>query len=634
MAQTSQIDQDALVREWYCRAVAEAWQPDPLITVSEWAERYRELSAMSAAEPGPWRNERTPYLREIMDCLSATSIVEEVDFQKASQVGGTECGNNWVGYIIDVDPGPSLMVMPSIDIAKRSSRQRLAPLISESERLRLKVREPHQKLGYNTLLTKEFPGGTLLLAGANSAANLRSMPIKNLFLDEVDEFPADVDNQGDPVELAKARTRTFPKRKLFQVSSPTIKGASRIEKAYLETDQRRYHVPCPHCGFKDHWRWENFRIPKDDDGHYLTEQAHMVCKSCGRKIEERFKAFCLKNGEWRPTCLENVNPRRRGYHINTIYSPPGWFSWREIAEKWIASQKDPTKLKEFINTILGETWEEDPSQIGVDLTGRCEEYGCEVPANVALIVLTVDVQDNRLEYQISGIGPGEEWYLIYADAIYGDPGADKFVWEELDQVRIREWTRSDGYTMTPAITLIDSGGHHTKAVYDYVIPRQNIKSKVYATKGVDFHKDGSLVKKGKAKNASVQLYMVGTHPLKERIFSRLKKIEPPEVLGTPTPGLFHFPSWTTKDWFEQLNSEQKVPVVVKRTNRIRYEWVQVQARNEALDLTVLSFVGLHMLQTFIAPSIYKDLSNLLAATMGTVKLRRPGVRVLSKGASI
>src|SRR5580700_9763032 len=232
--------------EIYSRAAAEGALPDPLLTVSEWADSYRTLSQRASAEPGPWRTDRTPYLREIMDCLSPSSVVETVVLMKGAQIGGTECGNNWIGYVVHQAPGPMLSVQPTVEMAKRNSKQRIDPLIEESAVLRELVSDPRSRDSGNTMLAKEFPGGILVMTGANSAVGLRSMAARYLFLDEVDAYPGDVDGEGDPVQLATARARTFSRRKILLTSTPTIADRSKIEAVMLESDQRRFFIPCTH----------------------------------------------------------------------------------------------------------------------------------------------------------------------------------------------------------------------------------------------------------------------------------------------------------------------------------------------------------------------------------------------------
>src|ERR671919_500322 len=272
---------DAIERAW-----REGLKPDPLLTVSEWADRHRVLSQRASSEPGRWRTERTPYLKEIMDCLSPSSPVQRVALMKGAQIGGTECGNSWIGYVIHQVPGPMMAVSPTVELAKRNSKQRIDPLIEESEVLRERVKERRSRDSGNTVLSKEFPGGVLILTGANSAVGLRSMPARYLFLDEVDGYPGDVEGEGDPILLAERRSATFQRRKILLVSTPKTKGLSRIEREYEASDQRRYFVPCPHCREHQTLELQNLRWPEG-----WPREAEYACAHCGSLIGERHKTY-------------------------------------------------------------------------------------------------------------------------------------------------------------------------------------------------------------------------------------------------------------------------------------------------------------------------------------------------------
>jgi phage terminase large subunit GpA-like protein len=264
--------------------------PDSILLVSDWADANRILSQTASSEPGKFRTERTPYLKEIMDALSPSSPVEKVVFMKGSQIGGTEAGNNWIGYVIDQAPGPMLVVQPTDEMGKRWSKGRLAPLIEDTLCLRGKVKDPRSRDSGNTVQSKEFPGGIVVITGANSAVGLRSMPVRYLFLDEIDAYPPDADSEGDPLTLAIQRTSTFARKKIFIVSTPTIQGLSRIEKEFNETDRRYFFVPCPHCGFFQILKWENI--------HYDTDplQAVYRCESCKEDIHNHHKTEMLSEG--------------------------------------------------------------------------------------------------------------------------------------------------------------------------------------------------------------------------------------------------------------------------------------------------------------------------------------------------
>src|SRR5947207_4398298 len=268
----------------YGTAFSQGLRPESKLTVSEWADKYRLLSQRASAEAGRWRTARTPYLREIMDALSSSSPYERVVFMKGAQIGGTECGNNFVGYVIHHAPGPIMSIQPTVDMAKRNSKQRIDPLIEESPVLRELVSDPRSRDSGNTMLAKEFPGGILVMTGANSAVGLRSMAARYLFLDEVDAYPGDVDGEGDPVNLALARTRTFARRKGFMISTPKITGRSRIEASFEDSDQRYYWVPCPHCNEYQILKFAQVCLHTRE-----LEKAVYVCEHCEGEIENHEK---------------------------------------------------------------------------------------------------------------------------------------------------------------------------------------------------------------------------------------------------------------------------------------------------------------------------------------------------------
>ena len=310
------------------RAWREGLTPDPLLSVSEWSDRHRVLSSKASAEPGRWRTQRTPYLKEIMNCLSPTSPVARVVFMKGAQCGATEAGSNWIGYVIHHAPGPMMAVWPTVDMAKRNSKQRIDPLIEESPALAERIAPARSRDSGNTILAKEFRGGVLVMTGANSAVGLRSMPVRYLFLDEVDGYPLDVEGEGDAISLAEARTRTFARRKIFIVSTPTIAGVSAIEREYQASDQRRYFLPCPHCG---HAQWLRFEQLRWERGQPQT--AAYVCEACEEPIAEHHKTWMLEQGEWRAQVPEN-GAKTAGFNLSSLYSPVDWRSWRDIAAAW------------------------------------------------------------------------------------------------------------------------------------------------------------------------------------------------------------------------------------------------------------------------------------------------------------
>ena len=443
--------------------LGQAWRsgllPDPALTVSEWADQHRLLSPRASAEPGRYRTGRTPYIREIVDALSPMNPTRRVVVMKSAQVGFTEGGNNWIGYVIHHAPGPMLAVQPTVELAKRFSRQRVDPLISESPALRERVRPARSRDAGNTVLSKEFPAGLLVITGANSAVGLRSMPARYLFLDEVDAYPPSADEEGDPVALAEARTRTFSWRsKVLLGSTPTIHGLSRIEREYETTDQRRFFVPCPHCQEKQWLRFERLRWEKG-----RPETAHYVCAACECRIEEHHKTAMLAAGEWRST-TEAQDPGTIGFHVSALYSPVGWFSWEHIARAWEAAATDEAK-RSFKNSVLGETWiETGEAPDWQRLYERRETWQIgTVPHGGLFLTAGADVQKDRIEVDIWAWGRGLESWLVNHIVIDGGP-EHAATWDALALLLGRTWLHAGGTQLGLAKLTIDTG-YESPAVY-------------------------------------------------------------------------------------------------------------------------------------------------------------------------
>jgi len=336
-------------------AFAGALRPDPELTIGEWSDQYRVLSRVSAGEPGRWRTSRTPFLREIMDCLSPSSPFSRVVYMKPAQIGGSEVLLNMLGYIIHYAPGPTMLVEPTVELAKRFSRQRIASLIDNTSVLAQRVSDPRERDSGNTILAKEFPGGVLVVTGANSSVGLRSMPARFLLMDEVDAYPPSASSgaagteEGDPVDLAIRRTATFANRQIAMVSTPTIAEASRIEQAYLESDQRKYYVPCPHCGVFQILRWSGVKWPDRKPA-----EAWYECERCQGHIADHQKAAMLERGEWRVEAAGDGETA--GFWLNALYSP--WTTWSQLAKDFLRARKSPERMQTFTNTVLAETFQQ------------------------------------------------------------------------------------------------------------------------------------------------------------------------------------------------------------------------------------------------------------------------------------
>lgn len=556
-------------------------KPEPRVTVSQWADRFRYLAPTSSAEPGQYRTDRTPYLREIQDKLSATDPVQEVVFIKGAQVGATESGFNWLGYIIDVAPAPTLLVQPTDAMSKRNSKMRLDPMIEATPRLREKIKPARSRDSGNTTLQKDFPGGTVVMTGANSAVGLRSMPVRFLMLDEVDGYPIDLDGEGSPVDLARARTRTYPRKKIYLVSTPTVEGQSVIEKEFQDSDQRRFFVPCPHCEHMQHLKFENLRWESGD-----PMSALYFCEECGAGIEERFKSFMLKRGEWRATNADFHNPLKVGYHINSLYSPYGWYSWTDAARDWERADGDVTKQKAFINTVLGETYKEKgEAPAWENLYNRREQYAINTPpSTVAFLTAGVDVQKDRLELEIVGWCRDKRTYSIDFRSLIGDTSA-RPVWDELSKVLTETWTREDGAQMTLRMMAVDTG-YNTQHVYDFC--RRFDVTRVIPVKGNDSQqmliappRQVDITRSGK-KIGRVKVWHVGVSVIKSELYGFLRQ-EKDEEGGVPY-GFCHFPQYD-QHYFRGLTAEELQMKINNRGFRV-YQWIKKYDRNEPLDCRV------------------------------------------------
>jgi len=587
-------DADALAFDG-AQDVLRAWlaglRPDPDLTVSEWADRHRMLSSRASAEPGRYRTARTPYMREIMDRLSPGDPTQRVVFMKAAQVGATEAGNNWIGFAIHQAPGPMLAVQPTVELAKRNSRQRIDPLIEESPELRERIKPARSRDAGNTMLSKEFAGGILIMTGANSAVGLRSTPARYIFLDEVDAYPASADEEGDPVTLAEARSLTFAhRRKVFLVSTPTIRGLSRIEREFEASDQRRFFVPCPHC---DAMQWLKFERLRWEKGR--PETAEYLCEGCDAAIAEHHKTAMLEAGEWRATA-EPADAGTVGYHLSALYSPVGWLGWDRIARAHEAARGSDEAIKAFRNTVLGETWvETGEAPDWQRLADRREPWKVgTVPDKGLFLTAGADVQKYRIEVDVWAWGRGLESWLVDHVVIEGGPG-DPACWQQLTDLLGRTWAHASGEHLTIARLAIDTG-FETAAVYSWA--RQVGFAQVAPVKGLDGFNRASPVTgptyvdatvAGKRLRRGARLWSVATATFKAETYRFLRQDRPTaeEVTGGAPfpPGTVHLPTWADAEWLKQLTAEQLVTVKGKR-GFAKLEWQKLRERNEALDCRV------------------------------------------------
>ena len=563
-------------------------RPPPKLTVSEWADRYRVLTGEASPEPGPWRTSRAPYLRGIMDAIGETGV-SKVVWMAASQLGKTEAILNVVGYFIDQDPSPILVLQPNEKpMGMAFSKDRLAPMLRESPALKGKVKDARVKGSGNTLLHKVFPGGHVTIAGANSPSGLASRPIRVILPDEVDRYPASAGAEGDPLSLARQRSSNFWNRKEFSTSTPTVSGLSRIEREFDLSDQRRYFVPCPECGEFQVMVWAHLQWEREGEGdtrRHLPESAAYACEHCGTRISEDHKFRMLSEGEWRPTNDHGAFP---GFHLNALYSP--WVRWKDLVQEWVEKYEDPVLLQTFVNLRLGEPFEAAGAVVDDEpLMARREEYGTDpVPDEVCLITAGVDVQADRLEVEVVGWGPGERsWSLDYF-RIPGDPSVGA-IWSDLDLVIGRTYPHPTGAELPIAATAVDSG-YETQQVYKYAKARFGMR--VWAIKGIAGPGRPIMDRPSTRNNLKVPLYPVGVDTAKGNLYARLM------IEDQAAPGYCHFPRREPYDreFFRQLTSE-RVVTRVGRTGIPKREWVRRHNRRaEVLDCRVYAMAALAGLQ--------------------------------------
>jgi len=560
-----------------------------MLTVSEWADRYRRLSSESSAEPGVWRTDRAPYQRGMMDAFNEPGV-HTIIIMSSSQIGKTEFLLNAIGYHIDVDPAPILLLQPTLEMAEAFSKDRLAPMLRDTPILKDKVKDARARDSNNTLLHKAYPAGHITMAGANSPASLASRPIRIVLADEVDRYGASAGTEGDPVNLAVKRTTTFWNRKVLLVSTPGVKGLSRIEAGFEESDKRRYHVPCPLCGAYQVLVWSQVKWDKDELGEYLPETARYVCIECEGAIVNKQKLGMLRRGRWIATG-ENPRPGVAGFHLSEMYSP--WVTWPEMVGNFLAARKRPETLKTWINTSLGESWEEEGEKVDPDsLYARREHYNAEVPLGVAALFAGIDVQDDRLEATVWGFGAEGEMWAIEHSVWHGDT-ASALIYEKLDAWLSKQYLHESGEFMPITASGIDTAGHRTQTVYKFCGDRWG--RRVYALKGAAGQGKPIASRPSRSNAGKVRLFTVGVDTAKELLNGRLQ-------IQKAGPGYIHFPRsedvGIDEEYFEQLTAERAVRTY-RKGHPVRV-WEKVRARNEALDTAVYALAAYEISRPNIA----------------------------------
>ncbi|RII32886.1 phage terminase large subunit family protein [Clostridium chromiireducens] len=583
--------------------IAKVLAPPPKLTASQWADSYRKLSKEASAEPGQWRTDRASYQREIMDATNDPEV-ETVVVMSSAQVGKSEIILNIIGYFMDYDPSPMLLLQPTLEMAEAFSKDRLAPMLRDTPVLKDKIGDAKARNSGNTLLHKTFPGGHITMAGANSPSSLASRPIRVVLADEVDRYPLSAGTEGDPVNLAAKRTTTFWNRKKVYVSTPTIKGASRIETEYEDSTMEQWCLPCPYCGKHQPLTWGQLRF----------EDATMECLFCReRGTEAEWKSG---KGEWR---ARRKHRNKRGFHLNELASP--WKRWTDIIEDFREAKKNTETLKVWVNTSLGESWEEQGEKADEEtLMKRRERYNCQVPDKVLVLTAGVDTQDDRLEVEIVGWGMGKESWGVEYKAFYGDP-SQSAIWSQLDSYLSRTWTYASGQGIVISCTCIDSGGHYTSEVYKFCKAREH--RRIFAVKGQGGDGIPFVGRASRTNREKAALFNLGVDQGKETLLSRLK-------LEFEGEGYCHFPMEGDRGYdeayFKGLTSEKRIIKYYKGKPKV--EWLKKSGtRNEPLDIRNYATAALEILN----PSFESLQNSKQNSNMYTQKPAQKRYGVVKKG---
>lgn len=582
----------------YLDSIAEGIRPDPKLTYTEWADKYFHLPRESTAEHGRFRSERTPFIRDILDDLSPSSPTEVVVLVKPTQQAGTTIGLIFTCGVIDLYPGPILFIMPTDSMARAFSKKKLTPAIKATPRLKGKVKDPKGRQSGNTILHKDFPGGSIMLSGSGSGASYRSESIKYLVIDDFDGIEVDIEGEGDPKSLADRRTGTFPGRKVFLNSTTTRKETSNIERAYESSSQGRFHVPCPHCGAYQYLQFGGkdadfgIKFERDENGQVID--VWYVCEHCGERIEEYQKEWMSRNYKY----IHKYPERKiRGYRYNALVCPVGWVNtWTYIVEEFLIAKRElkegsPQKYITWLNTLMAEPYEESGDRPGWEtLKARCEPYPpLTVPAGAQILTAGTDVQHDRLAVSIYGWGQGEESWLIYHVELHGNPLHDD-VWDQHDALIYRTFPNESGVELHIVSAGIDaSDGNTTQAVYNYCRKRA---PKVFALKGQSQANKpviGQPTKqdvswRGSKIPGGVELWPIGTDTAKATLYARLQ-------VDIPGPGYIHFYIGTEDEFFRQLTAEKLITRFVKGYPVREWHNVRGNRRNEALDCWVYAYAA-------------------------------------------
>ena len=562
-----------IYKEAYYKAIRPIVKP----SLMEFSANHVQLNKRVAAEAGRYNVNRVPYFKDIADALTDKET-DIIVVMKPAQVGATQLVMNYIAYTILYDPAPMLYVCPTLDIAKKISKQRIQAMFDSMPILKGIIRDNRERDSGNTLFTKEYPNGILLIAGANSPSGLRSMPIRYLIADDIDAYPDSAGDEGSPLDLAMKRTTTYRNRKMIFISTPTNKSESAIEYWYNVSNQSKYYVPCPHCGKEQVLYFSNLKFEHNEDGK--VTDAWYQCAYCNTRIDEKDKHTMLSNGKWVAT---NPKVKIKGYWLNGLYSE--WLTWKEIATEFLRVKNNPVTLKTFVNTVLGEVWEDEAEKLEFSELAKRREHIEQIPSDCIVLTAGVDVQKDRIEVSVIGWGEGYTSWVIEHIIIMGDTTIEE-TYNDLESVLNKQYigVNNNIYTITSA--AIDTG-YSTQAVYKFL--KKHHSRRWYGIKGSST--SAQIISRPSRRNMmNVPVFYINVSMIKDIVYSRLSIDE--------GYGRVHFSDRLDDEYFMQLTAEQ-VKIRYKKGRKVR-EYVQVRERNEALDCMVYNTAALMILNPQLA----------------------------------
>ncbi len=550
--------------DWFPEEL-KAFKPPERYTVSEWADNFRVLTSVSA-EPGRWRTNRTPYLKEPMDRFT-DPLIEKIVLCFGAQLGKTETELNMIGYALDQTSSPTMMVYPTDTIAKFASDKRVQPMIKS-------VKSINDKFDENSkLLELDFNNGNyMVLVGANSPSSLSSRSIKYLFFDEIDKYPAFAGKEADPIKLATERTKTFVDKKIVMVSTPTVESGN-IWQAFMSANERRqYYVPCPHCGVSQTLKFKQIKWPEEhnDNADMIRDTAYYECEHCGERIYDKHKMQMLRSGEWRAVNKSQSKIRSVSYHLSSIYSP--WVTFGDVAYEFKNSKGTPATLMNFINSWLAEPWKSSKTKSTQNMEFTQSNYPCGVvPDKAVLLIASVDVQLDHFWWEVRAYAPGVKSYLID----YGQAST----WEDLEEIIInREYPSEYGEARQVMKAGIDSG-FRTDEVYQFC---SRFPEVCIPVKGSSNHSTMAapytMTSLEKGVVGGLKLYVLNTDYWKDFIFARM--IRPADEDGT-----IHLYKECPQEYSDHLRSEEKQEIRNVKTGAVTVQWKPLTSHpvNHLLD---------------------------------------------------